>query len=345
MKSQDRSWLRIEEGFMRFVVLVLFLFSSLAEAKSYDLAVQAMCNGKWEQANGVFVCNQKVLQQARIKLKIPPTRGQIRVVDCNKDLTADGNPDDFNTQIWRTGWWIFAKSVIVPSETPEIILPTTYPSSNDCAIVASVIGIDSGAHDAVFLYQSDTSLVDIFDYSCAGDAYLKTVNGMGKCRALEGASLTIKITPPSDAGVLNIVGDLCGIKYKIPYQTNNEIIQTIQIPRDVCPLDVQIVTKDKDLRSRFILVGKDRKKIAIDNPLMIQDGGKKRVFLPTNATVMSSEIYYQDKVTWRSGPRKEDSYEIGNADGIVCHSAWSLASFSGSCWDFKTNQEVPYYFK
>ena len=341
---------------MRFIVLVLFLFSSLAEARSYDLAVQAMCNGQWEQARGIFVCNQKALQQARIKLKIPPTRGQMRVVDCNKDLTADGNPDDFNTQIWKSGWWVFAKSVIIPSDTPEIALPTTYPASNDCIIVASVVGIDAGVQNAVFLYQSDKFLVDMFDYSCAGNDFLKTVNGVGKCKALEGSSFTIRVTPPANIGTVNIEGSLCGIRDKITFVSKDPITISIKVPKNVCPVDVQMVTKDKDMRSRFILAGEDRKRIGLDNPLMIQDGDGKRIFMPITGTVMSTEFYYQDKVVWRSGFRKDDSYRLvpdkdswtsGWPDGTVaCHSAWSTVNaFSGSCWDLKTNREIPYYFK
>lgn len=331
----------------KLITLIFLLYSSLAFANSYNLPIQAQCNGQWNYAAGSFVCNQDANQTTQFKVKIPPTKGQIRVVNCNGDITADGNPDDFNTVTWKTGWWFWRRTHIIYAETPIITLPTNI--ANECAIVVSVTGENTGTQNAVLLYHTDPKLNDFMAYKCGESDWLPTQKGVGSCHKLTGAIFSVKI-PVSEPSVVNLKG--CNLQKKIPVDKASNVIEEVVIQQDSCVLDVQKVTTSKDERSRFLLIGKDRTLQELDSPTMIAEGTSRRVIKPLSASLILTEYYINNSITWRV-VKIDDNYLLKpdddgwDANNITCHTAYfnTTGSISRSCYNMRTLQEVPQIFK
>lgn len=175
---------------------------------SFTLPIKVLCDGAWQIAFGASLCSTPV---EAIKVKIPPTQGIIRVMDCNRDLTKDGNPDEFNQQTWKEGWWIFSREKRVLTDTPMIPLRNADPS---CPIVVSLAESSSAAHSAVIAWH-DATQPGLFGSLFCGGEPVEIVNGTAVCKARPGTKLRVNIAG-NDAGkgksIYNFAG--CGVKAK-----------------------------------------------------------------------------------------------------------------------------------
>ena len=328
--------------------MILCLLSVIAQGVTFSLPVKAACNGENITFVGGYICNQKVLTPLRIKVKLPPTKGRIRIADCNRDLTQDGNPDDFNSETWSTGFWFWRHHRILATDTPEIFL---YPPVDDnCPLEIGTYAEDAGEQAAVMFYVRK-GYKDFLRFRCAGQPFTYTENGVAICKGLSGANIEFKSDLPGEPYIINIKG--CGIQaeYKTTYFT-------VKMPGKICTLDVQLVTETKDWRTRFFVMGQDRSLAEIDSPSMIRDGQLRRVFKPLNASVMSTEIYHNGVILWKSEPHREDSYHLDSKvdtkkglnywpeGALACHTAYSekTDSMSESCYDVNKSTKVPYVF-
>jgi hypothetical protein len=330
----------------KYIFLMCLLIPAVAYAK-FNLPIEVICNGKPLQGWGAVICAQKD-PPTHLKVKIPPTKGQLRVTDCNSDLTSDGNPDDFNTQIERQGWWIFSRTVRVLSTTPLFSLPLR--SYDDCGITASVAGEKTGVQTADVVFDSKMD-GDFVEMTCANKK--TSVDRVALCQALEGAELTF--TPKNLQGTIIVIGTGCGVSAR----SEGSSPIKLRVPSGRCVIDLSWVNLDSSKRSRVLVIGHPRSDQELDNPLMVREGSKRRIFKPIGAAIMSTEIYSGDTILWRSGEREQDSYHIDpkedNASGleewpkgaIACHTAYSrtLQSISGSCYTLDSDREIPYLFK
>lgn len=316
-------------------------FLLLTSATKFNLPVEVVCNGKPLRGMGGVICAQAE-PPSSLKVKLPPTRGQLRVTDCDQDLTLDGNPDDFNTQIERQGWWIFARTVRVLSETPTFPLPRK--SYDDCGLTVSVVGENTGVQTADVIF--DTRVQGAFAVMTCGGVVSK-VDKVGVCRALEGARLEFGTS--EQKGTMVVIGSSCRVSSQIDLSARRSV--ALQVPEGRCVIDLGWVNGQVQQRSRVLVLGQSRESRELDNPLMVRDGDKRRVYKPIGASLTSTEIYQEDKVLWRSGSRDDDSYSFEDKGwppgSIACHTSYSqaLQSISGSCYNLDSDKEVPYFFK
>lgn len=318
-----------------FIVTLLMLVPFMAFGASqgpFNLYTKVSCNGKEFFAQGGIICAQDPALASSMKIKIPPTRGQLRVTDCDKDLTVDGNPDDFNTVTYREGFWIFGREVRKLSNTPGFPLPAK--NRKDCAIAAAVFGDEAGLQVAAIIQEPKT-LDHIADLPCQ-----EASTGLYTCKGLAGSRLAVK---PLSAGTLIVLGSGCGINLRSTSSVD------IVIPEGACVVSMSLVTAKQTLSSRMLLLGAAREKRELDSPIVLKDGDEVRVIKPLSATAMTSEVYQGETIIWRSGQKKDDSYKMDMpANGtIMCHTAWSqeLNSVSGICYNSGTFTEVPYQFR
>lgn len=372
---------------MRYPLLVVFLFSfscvssiSAHSQDSFDLPIKVWCNDEWSISEGVFLCNQVTNKPLLLKIKIPPTKGSFRVVNCNRDLTVDGNPDDFDSQIWKSGWWIFSKVVRVFAETPQIIVPLEEMRKSDCPIVVSEYAEYAGGHNAVLLNVEDKRLADFLEYSCAGKPFISTGStrgvsglGLGVCRGLVGAEVLVRLKAKENTAVV-ISGSKCEIFEQYRLKVGESFSVRFDLSKGVCPVTVEAMALKKTVRSVFLFVGIPRENYMIDSPLLVKDGNMRRAILPISASMLSVEIYKGEKIVWRSG-RKDASFSFndnsnsGSGSSSSTEGGWSdrgevesvsadfsglvgcltgysrdSNSMSGACYDLSTMKELSYFF-
>lgn len=333
-----------------------------ASASKFDLPVQISCGEQGGFFHGAAVCSIPWGSPVRLKVKTPPTRGQLRVVDCDQVLTKDGNPDDFNMVIDKVGFWLWQRRVIRIDSPPEFVFPLR--NFNDCPAVVSVAGQNAGVQSAIILidhrfHTSKPTLHDYLTFSCSGP-FEKTSGGLGVCKGLEGGRFSVKPTVPQPSGTMFLVGSSCGITRTMDLSKDKEA--EVYLPNGSCILDVGMVVDQKKYKSRFLLIGEDRTARKIDSPIMIKERDGRRVYRPQGANMTSTEIYHEGGVLWRSGVRDQDSYTIDpdkdNAEpykskgiwprgAIACHTAYAedIDSIGGSCYDLNTLVEKPYFFR
>lgn len=350
------------------ILICLFSFitmSAMADVK-YNLPMEINCLGKIIQVKGVAICAQPNPPEY-LKVKIPPSRGQLRVTDCNQDLTSDGNPDDFNTKLEKQGWWIFGRQVRIMNDTPMFPLPQR--SYNDCAIVAAVSGEDTGVQAGLIIYDNrnyDSS--GFIEMSCAASDDFVPVTKAASCSGLNGAKLVFRVNPKKVvAGGFLLVGSWdtrynCNLKEerKLTGDPALDLIST-KIDTGPCILEVAWVKSASEVNKvRILTSGKAREDRELDNVLAVAEGDGVKVYKPNGASIVSSELYELGHVLWRSGPHAEDSYVLNPKEHnalnrktwgvgtVLCHTAYSASfnSFSGTCYKADgTNQEIPYSFK
>lgn len=336
-----------------FLAVVIPFLSSISFAQdNFDLPIKTKCNEQWTVSQGVFLCNQKQSQSLFLKIKIPPTKGSFRVVNCNRDLTNDGNPDDFDSQIWKEGWWIFSRTVRVFAETPQITVPVEETRKDDCPIVITQYADYAGGHSAVLYSAEDKRLADILEYSCAGRAFIPTGGvsgaGMGSCRAITGAELQIRFIA-KEPTVLILSGSKCHVFEKHELKAQEQSLSKIKVSKGVCPVTVEAKSLNSVQRSVFMVVGYPREEFSIDSPFLFAEGSKRRAVCPMTATMLSVEVYNGEKIIWRSG-RKESTFEFETKDfpanSIACLTAYAedSNSMSGSCFELGSMKELPYNF-
>jgi len=347
---------------MRHLFLASILFSSVGLAQSnFNLPTKFLCNGKWNHNLGGGICHDTLASSAKVKIKIPPTKGQFRAVNCERELTKDGNPDDFNTATWKSGWWLWQKTIILPSKTPEISFPLE--NQDNCPISMSLAAMKTGVQSAIVLYEKKKEYANFLDYSCANGEWIpvgKEVpgasgNGTGFCRVLEKSSVRLRLNA---TGITEIVSSTCQLTAKDEDTKVGTIIR-FEIPSGLCIIDVSNQTLAKYQRARIVVYGLRRDKREIDNPTQFADGTKKRVVRPIGTDFMHSEIYSNGVRVWSSGERTDDVYHldpaVDNGEGlkaytasqVACHTAYSATyeSVSGSCYNLMSNTEVPYMFE
>jgi hypothetical protein len=351
------------------VRLISFLASTLvslasfsAKGQSYDLPFELDCKSSKSLHSGVAACSLPWGSLMKLKIKIPPTRGQLRVVDCDQVLTNGGNPDDFNMIIEASGFWLWQRRVIRLDNPPEFVFPLR--NFNDCPIVVSVAGEKAGIQTGIILadhrfHEKPPQLHDYLKFSCAGPIQ-ETSGGLAVCKGLEGSRFFVSLKQPEKEGTMFLVGTGCGITRTVNLAESNTA--EIFLPSGSCVLDVGVVVRQMKLKTRFMLLGIERTIRKIDDPVMSQEGSNRRVYMPQGANLASTEIYFGNTVLWRSGIRMDSSYVIRpNADNgepyrsqdkwpdgaIACNTAYAedIDSVSGTCYDLRTMVEKPYTFK
>lgn len=348
------------------IIPILSIIATPAFA-DLNLPTKFFCNGEWHYNLGGGICHDEEAFQAKVKIKIPPTKGQFRAVNCERELTKDGNPDDFNTAVWKTGWWLWQKTVILPSETPEVRFPLD--RTDNCPISMSLAALKTGVQSSIVFYEKnkevdgkDFNYGYFADYSCAKSDWVPMTGknpgssgvGVGFCRALTDATLKFRINKP---GITEVIGSQCEIIAKLDSNTAGEII-TVKVPKDFCVIDLSNQNLEGFERARFFVIGVKRDKREIDSPTQFKDGDKRRVVKPIGTDFIHTEIYEDGKRVWSSGEREDNTYHldptIDNKSGyntwqpntFACHTAYNAQydSVSGSCYNLKTNEEVPYFF-
>lgn len=355
---------------MRYLLAVFVLFFSCGvKASSYDLPFEVLCDDVLVSAQGGLICPTTAAgSRLSLKVKIPPTRGQLRVLDCEQELTADGNPDDFNTVIEKTGWWLWRKTVRKLDATP--VFPLPIKDYTDCPVVISVTGEDAGVQTAALVLEpravtQSNVWRDFLHFSCDGDMR-PTSKGVGFCRGFEGARVRVRLNEAPKSGKFFLVGTSCGINQVLDFDLIRSGPSPLQVeftmPEGICLLDAGLASEGKKTKSRVMLVGEDRGARKLDNPVMVLDGKDRRVYKPQGAKMVATEIYLGQQILWRSGVRKDESFVIrpgednGDAykssgkwpqDSVSCHTAYTdvFDSMSGSCYDLNTMREVPYFFR
>lgn len=333
---------------MKSLFLAAIFVTTPAFAQKFNLPVELQCEGKTVYARGAYICAQKEVPRF-LRVKIPPTKGQLRAVDCNEDLTDDKNPDDFNMKIERDGWWIFSRAVRVLDSTPRFNIPAR--SYNDCAIFVSVAGEKTGVQSALIVYD-DRMSGTFLEMVCGSQAVYAPVNKVASCQALEGARLAFRYKPKVGVGLAHASG--CGLTQRL--DLTKEQTFEVRVPPGHCEIDFAWVTADKSEKTRVLVVGDKRESRELDSPLMVKEGNGYRVYKPNSATIISTEVYDGERVVFRSGVRDNESYSLtpGSdgpnpwpASGVACHTAYSdtLNSMSSVCYQVSTMRETPYVFK
>lgn len=329
------------------ILLTLAIMATTAQAE-YNLPFAFKCGSEWVQGVGIGICASPTTL-AGIKAKIPPVAGQIRALDCQQELVRQ----DFNTKIWKTGWWLWAKTIIIPSETPIVNLPINRQIQN-CPIYVGVASYpDIGFQEAILLH---TDPMDTFlEFSCAYGPWISAKNGVGSCSAFAGSTLRLRMT--ANPGIVNVIGSSCAIN--IEKEIKQQTIIEFDMPKDECILDILLSELPKAKRSRLLVLGKDPAKRELTNPLQIDEGDKKRIIKPLGAEMMGTEIFVGSKRVWSSAPKTDDSYHLDpsvdneqgsskwHSSAIACHNAYSgkLRSISGACYRLNGNIEVPFEVK
>ena len=329
-------------------VLALSLLATSALA-DYNLPIRYKCGQEWVVGSGVGICSTPT-SLVTLKAKIPPTAGQIRAIDCQRKLMRE----DFNTKTWKTGWWLWARTIILPSETPKIEIPIAKQIKN-CPIYLGVASYpDTGYQEAILLYTEPKD--DFLYYSCAYGPWIGTKGGTGVCSSFANSTMRLKIQN-AKRGILSVVGTGCGLNIERDIQ--GESIIEIPMPKDECLVDVLLTQVGESQFSRFLTLGIDPSKRELTKPLQLIDGARRRVVAPLGMETIGTEIFVGDKMVWSSGARTEESYHLDpradNGQGltnwqenaIACHTAYSgkLRSISGACYVLRTNQEVPFEVK
>lgn len=325
---------------MRLSLAILSVFYYQSAFANYNLVYQTLCRDT-QYFSGASVCSSG--DSIDLKIKIPPVRGQLRVMDCNKDLTNSGTPNDFNTITWRTGFWLWQRKIIQLSNTPLITIKA--PQKN-CPITVSVTGEETGTQNAVILNEPRDSFQDFSQLSCAGDEFKPTRQGLASCIGLSGANFKIKVSPePLTKYIVDVVG--CGYQEKLTSQTF-----VGQLKDRACVMDTMITYMSEKnpviMKSRFLMVGRDRAMQELDKPIIVRDADKLRTFKPLGASIYSMEVYLNGQILWRSGPRTDETFWATEqpTNSKLCVSAYSKSgAFSGACFDSKSLVELPYEFQ
>ena len=331
---------------------ITLLLSNTALAK-FNLPFYFFCKGKWILSEGISICSDYGL--AKIKAKIPPTAGQIRAIDCQDELYRE----DFNTQIWKTGFWLWKRAVIIPSKTPQIDIPISHRYQENCPIYIGVASYpDVGFQQAVLFYTKKYD--DFLEYRCAYGDWIKTGEfgpGVGYCKNFMNSTVQLKVK--AKKAILNVIGSTCGIS--INAKVNGTGFVKFDMPNGVCVVDVLLTDTEGSKRTRLALVGINPAERELTQPVQLHEGtGKRKVVQPLGSEILSTEIIKGDEVIWRSGPKEEQNYDIEAPNPVnrnreeewddetyACHTAYSgqLNSIAGSCYHLKTNKQVPYFFK
>lgn len=336
----------------------------------YNLPFKAECQGQLHYTNGMFVCSTAKEFNPAVSVHLPPTKGRMRIRDCNRDLTEDGNPDDFNTLTWNTGWFIFSKKNTKYTGNPTIKVGLRTQIDNDCPVFLSVVGENTGVQSGVLFLNINNKLENFAEYQCGpgpwsnmskpttkGYPNAVSEGGLGVCSAFEGARVSIRLPNSPKIGVLRLIGNSCGILKEYKFTEGWNDIFTFDLPQGPCVLNIQLITGDVKL-AKLYLLGNQITKSEIDSPTMIKDGTSLRVFKPLGASIVMTQIYdLNGNAVFRSGPRTEDNYKVdpGNLGaGItkwasklkVCHSAFSEESNSmgNICYDLDTMTIIPFTF-
>lgn len=350
-------------GFVFRYLLLLLMFTSCVSARSqgfeglYDLPLKIECNGKTHLSFGGFICSKDKSESSMMQFKIPPTRGVYRVMNCNRDLTRDETPDDFDTQIWRKGFWIFGRTVRKYAQTPKIEIPFDVLRRNGCPISITMFAEKAGSHQATVIVESDDRFENFAEYSCKGKGYLgfgtitegSSGRGVAFCRGLVGSDFRLRYYA-KEAAILNIAGSSCGIAENHKIQSGEVRDVLIPLRKGSCPLIFELILDEKRIyRSMALLIGESRKAYSIDTPFLVPDGDQRKVIVPLFTSMVSMEIYNKGKIIWRSGARKS-SFTVNNSEfpkgSIGCITAYSEKKNSqqGACFDIHSVKELSYDF-
>lgn len=321
----------------------------------YNMPYKMKCAGEWHTVNGLIVCKEKALAYPKIKYKLPPVPGKLRVVDCERELTADGNPDDFNTVEWMQGWWIFARRIIRLTETPEVTLGFRNSNLTNCPVVSSISGVGTGTQTGVMVFDIKSNRSKELLYRCGrqgdphmfGDTTSLVVgdgenSGIGACQVLSGNKIRVTWDRNLHPAVLNVAAISCGIADQKNYLKEDLPGHDITVQHGICVYDMSLVTSSGTKKVRLVTLGDSGGRSELDNPVVVrQDGRKFRVVKPLGADIYNTEIYRGNRVIWRSEKRDSKSFHIDREDDVkweegdlICTTAYRDAdgSMGKSCY-------------
>jgi len=321
----------------------------------YNQPFKIKCAGQWYNAKGLIVCKEKALAYPTLKFKLPPVPGKLRVVDCERELTEDGNPDDFNTVEWKQGWWIFARRIIRLTDTPEVRLGFRNANLTNCPVVSSISGVGTGTQSGVMVFDIKSNRGNKMMYSCGrqspfhkfGDTTDLVVgdgvfSGIGACQVLSGNKVRLAWDKSLLPASLSIAAINCGIADMRNFQVGEEPFYNITVQKGICAYDMSLVTTEGVTRYRLITLGDSGGRSELDNPVVVfQDRRKIRVIKPLGADLYNTEIYRGDKIVWKSEQRDSKSFHIDKEDDVdwqngdrVCTTAYrdSDGSMGRSCY-------------
>lgn len=358
--------------FRTCILIMVFLVCprALGQAVPHVLPIKGTCgvdvlgNPIWKSGIGGLVCKQKAGLATSIKFKLPPTRGKFRAVNCDRELTDNGNPDDFNTILDSSGSLFWRKQWVRQDTTPIFTTKPLQPDDNDCPMAVSLSAEDTGIQKAVFMYHiipaSGDDLTLKVKMKCASE--WSDVDGMGMCRALSGSQVNFKIPVIKDKAVINIVGAACDEFQKLVIKPEDVVKEgglsyvpaAVDLRIGACPLQIQVKTVGAgaivEQNAKVLLIGHPRERDELDSPVITGDSKRINVAKPINAGVMALEVYRGGKIAWRSPKYTEDRFisgtDIDLKDATVCATAYNTSSsMSYSCFDTKLLKEVPYGFE
>lgn len=322
----------------------------------FSLPILSTCGNASVFAMGALICTQPT-QNASVKIKVPPTDGQFRAVDCQKDLTEDGTPDDFNFEKFRKGFWLWRKTLVKISETPSFSFSNP---RNNCPVIVSVASRDTGTQQAAIFFQSNLSLD--FQYECNGvtkESYLTDPNRVGSfagyCRSFVGTEHKVRVKPFNQRWVLNAVGPSCNFLFKASWDiTGAKPEFTVPVKDGFCPISFELKElvneKIQIKKGFFVSEGQPSSYKPIDSANFVKDDGQIKIIPPMFANLMWANAITSGQVVWQ-GDKNNGVIEVSSDRFLMntklCAASYSneLGSESFECVDPQSMKRVPYEFR
>ena len=330
------------------------------------LPFQALCgvlaSGQpaWFPSSGLFVCAQPE-GVGEVRVKLPPSRGQFRVLDCEQDLTPDGTPDDFNRNSAIRSFLFFRFARVFPNESFNFRFPRT-ASQNACPVVLSTAGEDSGTQKAIVDYFTPAGTTLEVRYACRGKTHSTYTGspwssgfGAGGCVTLEGAQAALQVSVPAPRGTLKVVSKACGLTAQQTFGPADLVFKDLRawvsfpwsVPEGLCPMSIE-VTAETTTQAQIIFVGHSRDRAEIDTPRLVQDGDRRRIIAPLFSTAFDAHVLVGDKAIWRSQSESRNPAIPRDlpTGAKICAAAWGREnSVSTACFEANNGKEVPYDFR
>lgn len=322
----------------------------------FTLPVLASCGSALTFAMGTLICTQPT-ENPSIKIKVPPTDGQFRAVDCQKDLTEDGTPDDFNFEKFRRGFWLWRKNLVKISETPAFAIGSV---RNNCPVIISLASRDTGTQQAAIFFQSGLSLD--FQYECNGivrESYLKDPNRVGSfagyCRSFVGTEHKVRVKPFNQRWVLNASGPSCNFLFKASWDKVGAKPEfTVPVKDGFCPIffELKEMVDDKIQIKKgfFVSEGQPSDYKPIDSANFVKDGDTIKIIPPMFANLMWADAINAGQIVWQ-GDKNNGVIEVNSGKFLMntklCASSYSneFSSASFECIDPQSMKRVPYEFR
>jgi len=297
-----------------------FLLLLISPLTVSALPLSGYCNGEFF-ANSLYACNTK--EPVKVEVHIPPVEGKIRGVNCNREITQGGNPDDFHISEERKGFLFWKHTYIRVTENPFYTLAPTPTCPTILTTISKELGVDSGA---LFMYNLRDLPPDT-EYSCAGETRV-TKDGVGYCTLLRGAEFTIPAPRDDEMREFYAVSHSCGINKK---DNSEELVLSLDHP-GFCSLAVMYSSLEAMYEYRFAFRVLPRDSVGIDDTSVERKGGSFEVRAPLDSKVLQVEHWEGGKLIRRSPQIKDKKFSTPISEK-TCFFAYGYNTSSHICYN------------